>query len=252
MFFIMRLLAVVLLALFILIFGLPYCALRPKNPNHVSTFGHLIGRFYKVFGIKLQLSESSLSQQVTQAVYIGNHQSNWDLITISNAVRPGTVTVGKKSLAFIPVFGQLYWLSGNILIDRKNRSRAVNTILQVVEKMKSSGISIWMFPEGTRSRGRGLLPFKTGAFHTAIDAGVPIVPIVCSSTDACSVFRGNNGHVLVEMLDPISTEGLTKADVRQLAKECHELMEKKLVELNSKVEQLNAAALQSTSQNKAV
>ncbi|MGL5291572.1 MAG: 1-acyl-sn-glycerol-3-phosphate acyltransferase, partial [Vibrionaceae bacterium] len=121
-----------------------------------------------------------------------------------------------------------------------------------VEKMKTSGISVWMFPEGTRSRGRGLLPFKTGAFHTAIDAGVPIVPIVCSSTQSCSVFSSNNGHVLVEMLDPISTEGFTKADVRQLAQTCHEVMEKKLAELNSKAEQLNAAQLQQTSQNKAV
>ena len=73
--------------------------------------------------------------------------------------------------------GELYWLTGNILIDRANRSKAMDTISQVAEQIKKNKVSVWMFPEGTRSRGRGLLPFKTGAFHAAIAAQVPIVPI---------------------------------------------------------------------------
>ncbi len=68
----------------------------------------------------------------------------------------------------MPLFGQLYWLTGNILIDRANRSKAKGTIDQVVNSIKESDVSVWMFPEGTRSRGRGLLPFKTGAFHAAM------------------------------------------------------------------------------------
>jgi 1-acyl-sn-glycerol-3-phosphate acyltransferase len=67
-----------------------------------------------------------------------------------------------------PVFGQLYWLTGNLLIDRNNRAKAHGTIAEVVNAFKKRNISFWMFPEGTRSRGRGLLPFKTGAFHAAL------------------------------------------------------------------------------------
>lgn len=70
---------------------------------------------------------------------------------------------------------------------------------KVGEIIRERQISIWMFPEGTRSRGRGLLPFKTGAFHTAIAAGVPIVPIVCSSLhNKVDLNRWNNGVVIAK------------------------------------------------------
>ncbi len=64
----------------------------------------------------------------------------------------------------MPLFGQLYWLSGNILIDRKNRTRAFETMAETARKIKEKCLSVWIFPEGTRSRGRGLLPFKLGHF----------------------------------------------------------------------------------------
>jgi 1-acyl-sn-glycerol-3-phosphate acyltransferase len=67
----------------------------------------------------------------------------------------------------------LYWLTGNLLIDSNNRTKAYGTIAELVNHFKIRRISIWMFPEGTRSRGRGLLPFKTGAFHAAIVGGRP-------------------------------------------------------------------------------
>jgi 1-acyl-sn-glycerol-3-phosphate acyltransferase len=160
---------------------------------------------------------------------------------VSSAVTPKVVTVGKKSLAWMPLFGQLYWLTGNILIDRANRSKAKGTIDQVVDSIKNSDVSIWMFPEGTRSRGRGLLPFKTGAFHAAIGAQVPIIPIVCSSTDHIKLNRWNNGHVIIEMLPPVSSEGYGKESVRELANSCREQMKEKLEALDEEVKQRNAA-----------
>ncbi|WP_146493545.1 1-acylglycerol-3-phosphate O-acyltransferase, partial [Vibrio cyclitrophicus] len=113
-------------------------------------------------GITLDIRNPEDANSRGQHVYVTNHQNSWDLFTISSAVTPKVVTVGKKSLAWMPLFGQLYWLTGNILIDRANRSKAVGTIDQVVNSLKGSDVSVWMFPEGTRSRGRGLLPFKTG------------------------------------------------------------------------------------------
>ncbi|KXF80350.1 1-acylglycerol-3-phosphate O-acyltransferase [Enterovibrio coralii] len=239
MYFILRLLAVALFAIFMLVFGCGYCLFSPRNPKHVYTFGRMFGKLSSLFGIKLDLRQSDASKDVGTCVYIANHQSNWDLVTVSNAVRPGAVTVGKKSLAYIPIFGTLYWLTGNILIDRNNRSKAMGTIGQVVDQIKDNDVSVWLFPEGTRSRGRGLLPFKTGAFHAAIGAGVPIVPIVCSSTGHLEVSRRDNGHIIVEVMDPISTEGFTKDQVRELASHCHDLMAAKLAELDAEVAELN-------------
>ena len=187
--------------------------------------------------LELRIPEDAYSRG--QHVYVANHQNSWDLFTISSAVTPKVVTVGKKSLAWMPLFGQLYWLTGNILIDRANRSKAVGTIDQVVTSLKESDVSVWMFPEGTRSRGRGLLPFKTGAFHAAIGAGLPIIPIVCSSTGGVKLNRWNNGHVIVEMLPPISTEDYDKSNVRQLANLAREQMAAKLEELDKEVVELN-------------
>ncbi|WP_325893924.1 1-acylglycerol-3-phosphate O-acyltransferase [Grimontia sp. NTOU-MAR1] len=239
MYFILRLLAVALFAIFMLVFGCGYCLFSPRNPKHVYTFGRMFGKLSSLFGIKLDLRQSEASKDVGTCVYIANHQSNWDLVTVSNAVRPGAVTVGKKSLAYIPIFGTLYWLTGNILIDRNNRSKAMGTIGQVVDQVKNKDVSVWLFPEGTRSRGRGLLPFKTGAFHAAIGAGVPIVPIVCSSTKHLSASRGDNGHIIVEVMDPISIEDYNKDNVRELAKKCHDIMAAKLAELDAEVAELN-------------
>ncbi|MCB5359752.1 1-acylglycerol-3-phosphate O-acyltransferase [Vibrio lentus] len=236
---ILRIFAVAIFAILMFVFGCGYCLLSPRNPKHVFTFGRYFGRMSKIFGMKLELRIPEDAYSRGQHVYVANHQNSWDLFTISSAVTPKVVTVGKKSLAWMPLFGQLYWLTGNILIDRANRSKAVGTIDQVVTSLKESDVSVWMFPEGTRSRGRGLLPFKTGAFHAAIGAGLPIIPIVCSSTGGVKLNRWNNGHVIVEMLPPISTEDYDKSNVRQLANLAREQMAAKLEELDKEVVERN-------------
>ncbi|CDH20275.1 1-acylglycerol-3-phosphate O-acyltransferase [Xenorhabdus bovienii] len=234
---IIRGIIVFLLSILICLFGSIYCLFSPRNPGHVMTFGHAFGKLHKVFGIKMLERIPEEAKQYGPSIYIGNHQNNYDMVTMSNAVQPRTVTVGKKSLLFIPFFGPLYWLTGNILINRENRSKAHGTISQVVQQIKKRHISVWMFPEGTRSRGRGLLPFKTGAFHAAIAAGVPIVPVCVSSThDRIKFNRWNNGTVIVEMLPPIDTTKYTKEQVRQLAEHCRQMMQAKIEELNNEVE----------------
>ncbi len=237
----LRVLAVTVWAIVMFVFGCGYCLLSPRNPKHVFRFGRYFASLSRLFGIKLELRLPEDAYTRGQHIYIANHQSNWDMFTVSSAVTPNVVTVGKKSLAWLPLFGQLYWLTGNILIDRANRSKAVGTIDQVVDSIKKSHLSVWMFPEGTRSRGRGLLPFKTGAFHAAIGAEVPIIPIVCSSTDGLKLNRWNNGHVIVEMMPVVATQGYSKQNVRELANLCHQQMKDKLAELDAEVAKRNQA-----------
>jgi 1-acyl-sn-glycerol-3-phosphate acyltransferase len=238
----LRVLAIVIFAIVMFVFGCGYCLLSPRNPKHVFTFGRLFGKMSRVFGIKLDLRVPDDAYERGQHIYIANHQNNWDLFTVSSAVTPKVVTVGKKSLVWVPLFGQLYWLTGNILIDRANRSKAKGTIDQIIDTMKGSDVSAWIFPEGTRSRGRGLLPFKTGAFHAAVGAHLPIIPVVCSSTNHLKFNRWDNGHVIVEMLPPVSVEGMEKDDIRELANDCREKMRLKLQQLDEEVRELNSRA----------
>lgn len=240
MVFILRAIFVLPLGILICISGCIFSLLNRRNTNNVARAAHLFGRFLTpFFGVKIINRKSTNLEQIGNCIYIANHQDNYDVLVASNMFPPNTVTVGKKSLAWIPFFGQLYYLTGNILIDRENKAKARDTISQVVREIKERKISVWMFPEGTRSRGRGLLPFKTGAFRAAIAAGVPVVPICISDTTHFSPNRWHNGYAIVEILDPIETKGMTKENVRELMDHSYQIMSAKLKQLNEEVQVLN-------------
>lgn len=240
MLFLFRLISGVIIGIIVCVLGVIFCLFNPRNPKNVARFAHLFSFFFKpILGVKVDTRTIPNINKIASCIYIANHQDNYDIVVAGDIVQPKTVTVGKKSLAWTPFFGQLYYLTGNILIDRNNKSKAHDTIGQVVNEIKKRGISIWMFPEGTRSRGRGLLPFKTGAFKAAIAAGVPIVPICVSQTNNIKLNRLNNGHIIVEMLEPIETKNLGKEDARALMEQCYSQMATKISQINTEAEQLN-------------
>ncbi|TCP96044.1 1-acyl-sn-glycerol-3-phosphate acyltransferase [Cricetibacter osteomyelitidis] len=234
----LRIIIVVFCCILICIFGTIYSLIRFRHPSNVGVFARWFGRLHPLFGLEVEHRFPKDADKFSRSVYIGNHQNNYDMITISYMVLPRTVTVGKKSLIWIPFFGILYWVTGNILIDRENRSKAHGTMGELAQRINDENLSIWMFPEGTRSRGRGLLPFKTGAFHAAILAGVPIIPVVCSTThNKIDLNRWNNGKVICEILQPIDTSAYNRENVRELAEYCHQVMEKRIAELDAEIAQ---------------
>ena len=91
--------------------------------------------------------------------------------------------VAKKELQWSPLLGQFMSLSGVVWIDRGNNAKAVRSLMAAGETMKAQRMALWLFPEGTRSmrEHHDMLPFKKGAFHIAVQAGVPIVPVVCEN-----------------------------------------------------------------------
>ncbi len=199
---------------------------RPFNPDN----SRLCGRLYSlpampILGFKVRAEIKGLLEHQRSCVIVANHQSNYDLFVFGRAVPARTVTIGKKSLKWIPFFGQLFWLAGNVLIDRGNAQRAKKAMLTTTDTLQHKDTSIWVFVEGTRNKGRGLLPFKKGAFQMAINAGVPILP-VCVSTYS-NHMRLNNWHsaeVLMRSLEPISTTGLTQNDLPALIEQCRNKM----------------------------
>lgn len=209
------------------------CAIRPKSKSNAHLTAKYLGKLARLFGIDVEIRKPAGMEEDCPVVYIANHQNSYDVFTISAALPKRTVTIGKKSLRWIPFFGQMYWFTGNILIDRNNRSKAHNTISTAAKKMRDNKLSVWLFPEGTRSYGRGLLPFKTGAFHTAKQAGVPIVPIcVSNSHDMVKLNRWNNGKMIVEFLSPIQLSDDPNTSIRQIANHTHELMLAKINEIS--------------------
>lgn len=228
---------IILLLLFFLLstaIGLLVCLFRPFHPNNVSIFGKWYGKVSWILGIEVEIRRDPAIEIGEPYVFIANHQNNLDLFTLSGSVLPRTVTIGKKSLKYIPFFGQLYWLSGNFLIDRNDKNKALNTMSAAAERIAKQKISVWMFPEGTRSYGRGLLPFKMGAFHIALEANVPLVPVCMSSThQQFKLNRWNNGKVIIQMLAPVP---LTKEhNIRQFAKDLRSQMATQISTLDAEL-----------------
>ncbi len=133
-------------------------------------------------------------------VLVGNHQSMLDLlylgryvaspilpsqcINIPDSMFPrGTRMMAKQSLKYVPLFGQFMQAAGAVFIDRGNNAVAVRSLQAAGEEIKRTHTSIWVFPEGTRTSRpyHDLRPFKKGAFHLAIQAGLPLVPVVAEN-----------------------------------------------------------------------
>lgn len=236
-----RLLLLALFFVFSTVFLLIYLVFRPFRPNNVYQVAKTYGWFTPCLGLKVEIRGQENIPD-TPVVFVGNHQNTYDIFTVARAVRPNTVSIGKKSLKWMPFFGQVYWLSGNILIDRQNKNKAHGTIAQAAQKIKEKNISVWLFAEGTRSRGRGLLKFKTGAFHTAHMAGVPVVPVAISNThNLIDLNRWDNGKIVIEYLPPVQIEQEDKAYIRQRADHVHNLMAEKLASLEQELTQTQSA-----------
>jgi 1-acyl-sn-glycerol-3-phosphate acyltransferase len=199
---------------------------RPFNPDNNRLLGWIVARVGRcLLGMKRPLYGAENMPQDRPTVIIANHQQNDDLFLMGDLLPPRTVAVGKSSLVWVPFFGLVFWLGGNIILNRGRSRKAVAVMEATSEAINQQRKSIWVFPEGTRSRGRGLGSFKKGAFHTAIAAGAPIT-MVCAG-EYHGKTRGWSGRrepVPMRILPPVETQGLTSADVPELIARCHQQM----------------------------
>jgi len=213
---------------------------RPFHRNNVYLAGQFYSTMVKIVGLKIELRVSDKVNTEQNYVFVANHQNSYDILTICKAALPGVVTVGKKSIKWIPIFGVIYWLSANIMIDRKNTGSARNTLDETLSKMNEKKLSIWFFPEGTRSYGRGLLTFKTGAFRLALAAKKAVVPVCASEMHNKVKFnRWNNGTVIIEIMDPVDLP--EEMNAKQMAQHVHSIMSTKIAQLNVEAEKLDNA-----------
>jgi len=142
-------------------------------------------------------------------VFVMNHQSNLDIPAACAALPVNIRFVAKRSLAFIPFVGWYMWLAGMIFVNRSDRASAVSSMRRAGERIRA-GANILTYPEGTRSRGGNILPFKKGTFVLALEAGVPIVPIAIEGSRAVQPsddWTIRPGVIRVKVGAPIPTKG---------------------------------------------
>jgi putative phosphoserine phosphatase/1-acylglycerol-3-phosphate O-acyltransferase len=128
-------------------------------------------------GIDLRVEGEEHLWSRRPAVFIFNHQSGLDAPLMVKMVRRDLTGIGKQEIRWHPVFGPVFWAAGMVFVDRGDTARAIEAMKPAVEAL-SQGRSIVVAPEGTRRPTPRLGRFKKGAFHLAMQAGVPIVPVV--------------------------------------------------------------------------
>lgn len=164
-------------------------------------------------GIELNVEGRENLWKARPAVFLFNHQSQLDVVVLASLLREDFTGVAKIEASHNPLFAPIGYLADIAYIDRSNHAEAVHALAPVVSALKA-GRSIAIAPEGTRSVTDRILPFKKGPFHIAIQANVPIVPIVIRNAGELmrphALFMAP-GRLDVKVLEPIDTSHWTTA-----------------------------------------
>jgi putative phosphoserine phosphatase/1-acylglycerol-3-phosphate O-acyltransferase len=168
-----------------------------------------------VAGIDVEIAGTEHLWSARPCVFVFNHQSKIDTILLAKLLRGGFTGVAKKEAANVPGFGQFFRIAGVAFIDRADGAKAQAAMAPAVEKLRA-GTSLVIAPEGTRSPTPRLGPFKKGAFHLAMQAEVPMVPIVIRNAGEV-MWRGAQtvrpGRVQVAVLPPVVTSAWSRQTI---------------------------------------
>jgi len=189
-------------------------ASRPAGRLICWVARHWIGWIVATFRLEVVVSGLEQLDPAQPAVYMNNHQSIWDVCALVETLPVDFNFVAKRELAYIPFFGWALALTVGVMVDRGNRERSV-TSLRAAAKRIREGANVIIFPEGTRGSGKELGSFKSGGFHLAIEAQVPVVPVTISGTQLITPkgsMRVMSRVMRIHYGAPISTRGLVSKD----------------------------------------
>jgi 1-acyl-sn-glycerol-3-phosphate acyltransferase len=204
-----------LLAIYTVVIGIPVIAASPfdREARVVRALGRVWIRWIlRTYGIRVVVEGLENVPARAPVVLMSNHQSLVDIAAIVDTLPPSVSWrfVAKKELVRVPIFGWCLVTTGQIIVDRGNRERAVASLHRAAERIRG-GASVIVFPEGTRSPDGSLRPFKSGPFHLALEAQVPIVPVTVSGSQRITPkgsLQVHSGTVKIAFGKPIPTRGV--------------------------------------------
>lgn len=207
-----------------LLLGLPAAYLTGDWQRAVNIAASTWGEIATAFaGVEVRVKGEEHLWSHRPAVFIFNHQSGLDMLLICKLLRRDFVGIGKKELQSNPLLGPVMSFAGTVFVDRADHTKAVEALGPAVDALRQ-GMSLAIAPEGTRTTSPHPTRFKKGAFHMAMEAGVPIVPIVLHNTlDALPkhwVFVRPT-TIDVEVLPPIPTTDWTRDQLNDRIEEIH-------------------------------
>lgn len=199
------------------VFLVALIALLPSRVARINVgniYGSFVGRGCAwLTGSRYSIHGRAQAHAERPAIYVANHASLIDIFLGAWLSPMGLCGVAKKEIIYYPFFGQFFWLAGHLRIDRGDRASAVASLKFLADFVKKNTLSIFIWPEGHRSKDGRLRHFKKGAFHLALSTGLPIVPmVIAGSHRAWEVhsLRLRREQVDVTFLPPIDTSGWTR------------------------------------------
>ncbi|XP_018422575.1 PREDICTED: 1-acyl-sn-glycerol-3-phosphate acyltransferase alpha-like [Nanorana parkeri] len=189
-----------------------------------------------LYGIKIEVRGWENFDIKEPYVVVSNHQSSLDLLGMMEILPGRCVPIAKRELMYAGTASLACWLAGVIFINRKKTDDAISVMTEAEETMLKEDVRVWVFPEGTRNHNGSLLPFKRGAFYLAVQAQVPVIPIIMSSYKdfySNKDKRFSTGKCAVQILPGVSTKGLCADDVPELADKVRGMMLETFTEISN-------------------
>lgn len=182
-------------------------------------------------GISLKVRGLENIETGQQYIFMVNHQSNIDIPVLIQSLPEFQLRwIAKKELLWVPLFGWAMWASKHITVDRANPSAALKSLERAKERI-AAGISIVVFPEGTRSRDGRLLRFKKGGFLLAVQTRTQIVPVTINGSAnvlPAGGWRLRSGTIEVFIDQPVAVEGDRAGKLRALTAQVRETIAARL------------------------
>ena len=217
-----RLILVVLAVVLYLIFSIPVLSylknLEKKDPRaaakkSLDLVRWILGIVRDLAGITYEVRGLEHIPSDRAVLYVGNHRSYFDIVMGYTTVPAPTGFIAKKEMIGIPLLSQWMVQMNCLFLDRSNIKEGLKTILAGIEKVRR-GVSVWIFPEGTRNKNEqlsDLLPFKEGSLKIAEKSGCPVVPVAIKGT--AEVFEKHiplicPSHVVIEFGEPFIVKEL--------------------------------------------
>lgn len=177
-----------------------------------------------ISGVKLEVNGYENIPQDQPVLFIGNHISIYDVIITYPLMKNPTGYIAKKEIQKVPFLNIWMYFVNCIFIDRTDARKGLKAILKATEHI-NSGISIVLFPEGTRSKDGKILPFKDGGFKIASKTSCPVVPMGITGT--ADIFENHiprikPSHVTVNFGEPIYTDSMSKDELKHLSSRVYE------------------------------
>ena len=178
-------------------------------------------------GMKVSVHGKEHIPKDTPVLFVGNHRSIFDIVVSYGILPSRTGFIGKESLSKIPVVSPWMKRLYCLFLPREDMKKSLQIILQATKQLQD-GISMTIFPEGTRNKTEEpLLPFKNGAFKCAEKAGAPVLPMAVSYDGPVletSFPHLKRMHVVLRFGEPLSTAGLSREEIKKIPEQSFEAM----------------------------